>query len=165
MRKFKIIFVLILMLVLTGCRSSKLNQLKDENDKLTEDNLILNERIINITKENEDLREQLEEEEKNEKECTFIRTYIVKDILDFQIEGEDSKYVILDQFQINEPFLVKLKNNQVSKLEQNKFFEFTFTGSTKHRKSEQNFIFKNYKLTTIKSTNKIGLEQIQESCQ
>lgn len=163
MKKYKLILVIFALLALTGCRGTKLTQLTEENNKLNEDNLILNERIINVTTENDMLKDQLEEQDATEKDCTFTRTYIVKDLLEYQLDDGISKYAVLDQFQINEPFVVKINNN--SQLDLNKFYEFTFSGSTKYRKSDQNFIFKNYKLISTKATNKIGSDQIQEKCQ
>ncbi len=158
--KYKLLLILFILLI-AGCCNKDINQLKEENEKLKDENITLNERIINVTEENNILKEELENEDLGESECQFIRTYIVKDFLEYTTD-EKEKFVVLDQFQENDPFLIKLNNSY--NLEKNKFYEFSFKGSTKYRKSEQKFLFKNYTLKSVELTDKLGLEQIQESC-
>lgn len=160
--KYKLLLILSILLI-AGCSNKDINQLKEENEKLKDENITLSERIINVTEENNSLKEELENEDLGELECQFIRTYIVKDFLEYTTDEKDKEeFIVLDQFQENDPFLIKLNNSY--NLEKNKFYEFTFKGSTKHRKSEQKFLFKNYTLASVELTDKLGLEQIQESC-
>ena len=71
-------------------------------------------------------------------------------------------YYVISQFQTNELALIKLENTY--KLEENKNYEFSFEGT---KINEQDYtiqeIFSGFKITNIKQTNKLGLEQRQDS--
>ena len=105
---------------------------------------------------------------------TFVRTYTVNSIKEYteQQYTEDgtsvgygnSFEVELQQFQ-QEPTKVIINNLWDIKLEQNKTYEFEFQlyEDVKNVKDTIDYIFKNTTIVEIRETDKVGLEQTQET--
>lgn len=91
---------------------------------------------------------------------TFIRTYNVIKV----IESNDNNYIYLTirQFQEEEVQTVKIERKLCPNIAEGKNYEFTIKPN---RKIEDNIlsIFNNSKILKIKETDKLGLEQIQDS--
>ncbi len=96
------------------------------------------------------------------KTVNFVRTYNIKEKLKETDTTGQYNYYVISQFQTNELALIKLENTY--KLEENKNYEFSFEGT---KINEQDYtiqeIFSGFKITNIKQTNKLGLEQRQDS--
>lgn len=90
---------------------------------------------------------------------TFIRTYEILNVA----ESNDTNYMYLTirQFQGEEVQTVKVEKALCPEIEEGKSYEFTLK---QNRKPEDNIlsIFNNSSVVSIKETDKIGLEQIQE---
>ena len=152
------ISLILIVVIVFGCSivNSKINNLRSLNNDLT--------------KENKQLKEQVEETDEpvvKEEDCSFIRTFrIVKIMNDYQTHDPNYTFVIIDQFQEATPFIISLDSNRVSSLKMDKSYEFKFKG----KKTEAtdiyslNEIFKNFEIESIVLTDKVGLEQRQESC-
>ncbi len=167
MKKGKIIQYLLISLLLAGCTNVKLKRAEEKANDYIEQITTLTERLTKLSEEKEELLEKVEKCEPEiieEGECAFTRTYHVVDIMKYQATDNISKFVILDQFQEYNPFIVKLTKDQASKLFKNKMYEFTFNGSRKYKNKEYNELFENFELTNIKETEKVGLDQLQETC-
>jgi hypothetical protein len=103
--------------------------------------------------------------EKNTYNTSFTRTYLVIDQLKSVDETGEYGYLKLNQFQVNNPKVVKIKLDLLGNLRFNESYEFTFYGEYN---SNQNYdtiedIFNSFDLVSIKATNKIGLDQVQEN--
>ncbi len=167
MKKIKIICCLLICFFMAGCKNSKLKKIEEKNDDYIKQIITLNKKVEEETEKNSELLTKLEKYEPEvieTGECVFIRSYRVVDIMNYQTTDNTSKFVILDQFQEFQPFVVNLTKDQAAALIKNNSYEFTFSGNRKHQKSEYNELFKNYELTNIKETDKVGLDQLQEPC-
>lgn len=96
------------------------------------------------------------------KTVNFVRTYNIKEKLKETDTTGQYNYYVISQFQTNELALIKIENTY--KLEESKNYEFSFEGT---KINEQDYtiqeIFSGFKITNIKQTNKLGLEQRQDS--
>ena len=123
----------------------------------TEDSYRLIE-IINSHKNNIDSNV----DEINLEEIEFVRTFNIK--ADIEETDETGKYnfYVVDQYQINNPVLIKIDKKY--KLVEKSNYEFTFKGiiGDKEDYSTQE-IFTNFEITDIKKTNKKGMEQRQDA--
>lgn len=165
MRKKEILVYLLMLSLLTGCGNNKYKVTEEKINDYIEQISNLTTKVNNLTNENNELREKLEQYESLEEgECKFTRTYRVVDILDYQTDDNTAKYVILDQFQENLPFIVNLPNDQVAILVKGENYEFSFSGDKKYKNSEHQKLFANFQLNNIKKTDRVGLDQIQEEC-
>ena len=105
--------------------------------------------------------EPLENTENITEEITFVRTYnIVSDLQRTDTSGQ-YKYYVIDQFQIDNPIVIKVESSY--NLNENENYEFTFEG-TKIEGKEYTIqeIFDNFKIVDIQATDKEGLEQRQD---
>ena len=105
--------------------------------------------------------EPLENTENITEEITFVRTYnIVSDLQRTDTSGQ-YKYYVIDQFQMENPIVIKVESSY--NLNENENYEFTFEG-TKIEGKEYTIqeIFDNFKIVDIQSTDKEGLEQRQD---
>ena len=113
-----------------------------------------------------------------EYDCSFTKTYRVVDLLDGYIaEVPEWSYIALDSFQNHAIFAARIPSKLKEQLQENKYYEFTYTikGKDKIIKTmediNENLVLddSNAKLKVtlgIKETEKVGLEQLQESiCQ
>lgn len=109
--------------------------------------------------------------------CSFTQTWKVIDLLDsFKGHHPDINFVIVDKFQFFEPYSHIIPSNLKTKLEVGKYYEFTYTIQGKGYIEDFNDVIKNIKPEnvqlddqnsikvnlSIKETDKIGLDQLQE---
>ncbi len=167
MKNVKIITLTLILFLIVGCRNSKLVKMEEKNTEYIEQITVLTEKLTDISKERDELLEKLgkyEPEVFETGECLFTKTYRIVDVTKYKGEDDTLKYIILDQFQVKDPFIVKLTKDQVSSLTKDQNYEFTFSGDKRYQKSENREIFQNYELIDIKETDKVGLDQLQEAC-
>lgn len=105
--------------------------------------------------------EPLENTENITEEITFVRTYnIVSDLQRTDSSGQ-YKYYVIDQFQMDNPIVIKVESSY--NLNKNENYEFTFEGTkTEGKEYTIQEIFDNFKIVDIQSTDKEGLEQRQD---
>lgn len=105
--------------------------------------------------------EPLENTENITEEITFVRTYnIVSDLQKTDSSGQ-YKYYVIDQFQMDNPIVIKVESSY--NLNENENYEFTFEGTkTEGKEYTIQEIFDNFKIVDIQSTDKEGLEQRQD---
>ena len=105
--------------------------------------------------------EQIENTENITEEITFVRTYnIVSDLQRTDSSGQ-YKYYVIDQFQMDNPIVIKVESSY--NLDENENYEFTFEGTkTEGKEYTIQEIFDNFKIVDIQSTDKEGLEQRQD---
>ena len=105
--------------------------------------------------------EQIENTENITEEITFVRTYnIVSDLQRTDSSGQ-YKYYVIDQFQMDNPIVIKVESSY--NLDENENYEFTFEGTkTEGKEYTIQEIFDNFKIVDIQATDKEGLEQRQD---
>lgn len=105
--------------------------------------------------------EQIENTENITEEITFVRTYnIVSDLQRTDSSGQ-YKYYVIDQFQMDNPIVIKVESSY--NLNENENYEFTFEGTkTEGKEYTIQEIFDNFKIVDIQATDKEGLEQRQD---
>lgn len=105
--------------------------------------------------------EPLENTENITAKITFVRTYnIVSDLQRTDTSGQ-YKYYVIDQFQMDNPIVIKVESSY--NLNENENYEFTFEGTkTEGKEYTIQEIFDNFKIVDIQSTDKEGLEQRQD---
>ena len=105
--------------------------------------------------------EPLENTENITEEITFVRTYnIVSDLQRTDTSGQ-YKYYVIDQFQMENPIVIKVESSY--NLNENENYEFTFEGTkTEGKEYTIQEIFDNFKIVDIQATDKEGLEQRQD---
>lgn len=167
MRFIKLLFLSFLLILLVGCTFNKKEGQKHED--YIKQIINLNEKVKELTEERNEMLDKLKEYESEifeEGECVFTKTYEVISLMETNevADEELSLYVMLDQYNINEPFVVKLTKDQVSILGEGQNYEFTFSGARKYKIKEKDDIFKYYTIDGIKETKKVGLDQKQEMC-
>ena len=121
------------------------------------------------------------DENKNAEElnydCSFTQTWKVYNLLEnYTGHHPDVSYVILEKFQTTIPYSHIIPSNLKSKLEQGKYYEFTYTIQGKGYIEDFDDVIKNINPEnvqledqnrikvnlSIKETDKIGLDQLQE---
>ncbi len=104
----------------------------------------------------------LENHQENSKEelPSFIRTYNILNIADSN--DETFIYLTIRQFQGEEVETIKVKKDLCSNITVGKNYEFTIKPTRKIEDTIR-WIFDNSEVVSIKETDKIGLEQIQEA--
>lgn len=92
----------------------------------------------------------------------FTQTFYVVSDLNKTDNSGNFNYYVLEQFQKDNPAVVKI--NKTYKLENGKNYEITFKGLKSESAKEYSIfeIFNNFEMVSINLTNKVGLEQIQE---
>ena len=92
---------------------------------------------------------------------TFTKTW---EITDKKQNGETGKtYITLKQFQSDEKVTVEVYNSFVVDKDINKYYEFTFQNGSNTIEDNIKSIFDNASLVSVKETDKVGLDQVQES--
>ena len=91
----------------------------------------------------------------------FIRTYKILNIA--PSNDENYLYLTIRQFQAEEVKTVKISKNIYNDYEVNKSYEFTFKKTNTTLEDNIESIFTNTKLIKVEKTNKVGLEQKNES--
>lgn len=110
-------------------------------------------------------------------DCSFTKTYRVVNLLEnYVAEVPEESYIVLDAYQDHNCFTHKIDPEIKKNLEVNKFYEFTYTlhgigivndmEDVRDKISFLNSIKSDNSLKVlleVKKTDKIGLEQVQES--
>ena len=146
--KLIVITLIIIMLLLLAGYSIKRIMKRETNDIFTGRNTIKSEQT-NIP------------EEKYKENISFIRTYrVVADLNETDQTGQYN-FVVVEQYQLEEPVVNKLDKQY--KIEENANYEISFNG-IKILEKEYSIkeIFENFQIVSVKKTNKIGLDQIQD---
>ncbi len=97
------------------------------------------------------------------KEIQFIKTFfIVSDLNKLDSTGK-YKYYVVEQFQKDNPAVVKI--DKTDSLKENTNYEITFKGykSSENVRYTIKDIFDNFEIIDIQETQKQGIEQIQEN--
>jgi hypothetical protein len=103
----------------------------------------------------------LEDKKSNKEECMFTKTLRVVDVLDYEGAVPEDKFVLVDFFQSFNPFVLRLNIND--NVKEGLYYEFTFKGN-KDMYTNNDASLNNFKILSIKETDKEGLSQIQEAC-
>lgn len=116
-----------------------------------------------------------DEEYLKEYNCSFTKTYLVKNLwtIDTKEEISGMSYVMLSQFQVDDMITAIIPTEVRDKLQEGKTYEFTYTlnGKSKTIKTMEdiNTYFSSTNnddfkiIVDVKETDKLGLEQIQDS--
>ena len=139
----------ILLFELTGCGKKKEEIKSDEsnNSAIVDE---LNSKIKTLEEENNKFKS---------KDCRYTETYFFVDYYDYQGTVPTDKYIIVDKFQAQEPIIIRYNSSKFNiNFEKGKNYEFTFTSIISNGVEDKKTV------VDIKPTEKLGLEQIQESC-
>lgn len=94
-------------------------------------------------------------------EITFVRTYNIVANLQRTDSSGQYKYYVIEQFQMDNPIVIKVESSY--NLNENENYEFTFEGTkTEGKEYTIQEIFDNFKIVDIQATDKEGLEQRQD---
>lgn len=119
-----------------------------------------NEENIEIIKEN---RHKYYNDVSNYSSCNFVRTYYVEMLK--EMEDENTTAVVLSEFQSDKLATVTLSNTLAKDLEVGSSYEFTFKTYQAYIDTDIENVFDENEVVSIKKTDKVGVEQIQEdSC-
>lgn len=102
-----------------------------------------------------------EKENQKKYDCEFIRTYRVYGIY----ESNDDKflYATIREFQAEDIQTVKIPKAISDELKVGENYEFKYKQKSKIPRDDILSIYNNSKLLSVKSTDLVGLEQIQEN--
>ena len=161
MNKKSVIIICILLLVIIGLIGGIIYINNYYNKQLD---------YINYTS----VDETADNKEEREYDCSFTKTYRVVNLLEGYIaEVPEWSFIALDQFQNHGIFAAKIPSNIKAGLEENKYYEFTYTikgnGIIKTMEDINSHLAlddSNAELSVtlnVKETDKQGLEQIQEN--
>lgn len=96
--------------------------------------------------------------------CSFTKTYLVLKISESNDDGYI--YLTIKQFQGEEVVTVKVKRDLTEDITEDQFYEFQFISVGNQQEEDIQSIFNHYTLVSIQATNRVGLDQINESvCQ
>lgn len=149
-----------------------LDNSKEEQEKFKKN--IVDSALIKFVKSeklvNENNNDDVENEDKNEdiidisasKSCEYTRTYKFVDYYDYKGATLEDYFMVLDQFQSNLPIIVELNTKQFKKdFKKNQNYEITYRKKVDYSRG---FLDEKTEIIKIKSTDKEGMEQTQESC-
>ena len=140
--------------------------------------LVMQNKSVNTNKEsNEIVKEENNNSEEKYYDCSFTRTYRVVDLLDnYVVEVPEMSYIVLDAFQSHSAFTHKIGPETKKNLEVNKYYEFTYYLKGIGIVNDMNDVIDKISfvnsikndnslkvLLEVKETEKIGLEQVQDS--
>ena len=113
-----------------------------------------------ILKENNRLKEQINNKQEDVKEeCTYTETYNFIEYYDFIGTVPTSKFVVVSKFQEFSPKIIEYNESKFNiEFEKGSNYEFTFTSEIRNGRIDYP------RLINIVKTDKVGLDQIQESC-
>ena len=93
--------------------------------------------------------------------CSFTRTYL---ILDTSISNDENYiYLTLREFQAEEVVTIKIEKAIVPEIIEDSYYAFKFASTGKSDKTDIKTLFESNRLLEITSTDKLGLDQINES--
>ena len=156
----KVLFVVVSLLlvgviILAVLLFNSKNSNKKEIDKLQE-------QVSNMTTNNNELNDKIKELENNSGKksgtCTYTKTYLFIDYLDYQGDVPTDKYIIVDIFQSRTPEIIKYNSSEFNiDFANNKYYEFTFKASLLDGQINKE------SLIDVKPTDRLGLDQVQEN--
>lgn len=94
--------------------------------------------------------------------CSFTRTYQLLHVV--ESNDENYHYLTLKQFQAEPVVTVKVPKDINPNIEIEKFYEFAFATTYHGQLSEIGEVFEHASITSIQETDKVGLDQLQTSC-
>ena len=152
MRKESFIVITILLIsIMTIIGIFGVDYIKEQNNKINNYKNDLNK----IKKE----LENNNHEQNTTKTCEYTKTYRFIEYYNFKGNTPDNYFIIIDQFQKNEPIILALDTTNFEKnFKKDEDYEITF----KSIKDINDNITTT--ITKIEQTNKEGLEQTQETC-
>lgn len=123
----------------------------------------LQEQVSNMTTNNNELNDKIKKLENNSGKksgtCTYTKTYLFIDYLDYQGDVPTDKYIIVDIFQSRTPEIIKYNSSEFNIVfANNKYYEFTFKASLLDGQINKE------SLIDVKPTDRLGLDQVQENC-
>ena len=157
----KVLFVVVsLLLVGVIILAVLLFNSKNSNKKKIDK---LQEQVSNMTTNNNELNDKIKELENNSGKksgtCTYTKTYLFIDYLDYQGDVPTDKYIIVDIFQSRTPEIIKYNSSEFNiDFANNKYYEFTFKASLLDGQINKE------SLIDVKLTDRLGLDQVQENC-
>lgn len=94
----------------------------------------------------------------------FTKTYSVDAILNYTDSTGKYGYIIVNQFQMDMPTVMKIEYELLGNIEIGGNYEFTFRGNKLNNKDYDVIyeIINNFKLVKLEKTDKKGMEQIQD---
>lgn len=156
--KIILIIVGIIIIFVIGFALGNYNSEKTYNtgkvEDLGENNSGETENIVDLSEKNNNTKNELAGE-------SFIETYNVLHIA--ESNSEEYIYLTVRQFQAEEIETVKVQRSLASKVEVDKYYEFTFIYTESLVEDNIKSIFENTILSSIVETDKMGLEQINDS--
>lgn len=111
-------------------------------------------------------------------DCSFTRTFRYLGRINYETYVDNTSYIMVDSFQAYYPMLLIVPDSELAKMEENKYYEFTYTLNGRWSEitdfDDLNFLIKitldtehtsgnNKAYLEIKSTDRIGTDQISES--
>lgn len=157
----KVLFVVVsLLLVGVIILAVLLFNSKNSNKKKIDK---LQEQVSNMTTNNNELNDKIKKLENNSGKksgtCTYTKTYLFIDYLDYQGDVPTDKYIIVDIFQSRTPEIIKYNSSEFNiDFANNKYYEFTFKASLLDGQINKE------SLIDVKLTDRLGLDQVQENC-
>ena len=157
----KVLFVVVsLLLVGVIILAVLLFNSKNSNKKKIDK---LQEQVSNMTTNNNELNDKIKKLENNSGKksgtCTYTKTYLFIDYLDYQGDVPNDKYIIVDIFQSRTPEIIKYNSSEFNiDFANNKYYEFTFKASLLDGQINKE------SLIDVKTTDRLGLDQVQENC-
>lgn len=99
------------------------------------------------------------------KEVQFTRTYHIDYKLNYTDTTGKYGYIVVNQFQMDMPTVIKLTNEQLENIIVDNNYEFTFVGNANSNKDYNTIseIFQNFDIISINKTDKLGNDQIQDN--
>lgn len=110
-------------------------------------------------------------------DCSFTRTFRYLGRINYETYVDDTSYIMVDSFQSYYPMLLIVPDSDLDKMEENKYYEFTYTLNGRWSEitdfdtinvlvkatsdAEHNGSNKAY--LEINSTDKVGTDQVSES--
>jgi cell division protein FtsB len=155
-----LIFALCFNLLKNFNNNKQISDLKANIENINKKNDELQQMNTKLQTENENLKKGINND--SNESCTFIKTLKIIDLYDYYANDNNQKFIIVEQFQSFDPFILKVDNNMASELKEDKYYEFTFRGNKKL--SDIDGALSNFNIVDISYTDKIGLSQIQETC-
>lgn len=111
-------------------------------------------------------------------DCSFTRTFRYLGIINYETYVDDTSYIMVDFFQSFEPMLLIVPDSDLDKMEENKYYEFTYTLKGKMNEIKdfdtinvlvkatsdiEHSVGSNKAYLEINSTDKIGTDQVSEN--
>lgn len=144
---------------------------------------IQNSKLSNITCDNIEC-DNTEDDKDNtsvkelDYDCSFTRTFRYLGRINYETYVDDTSYIMVDFFQSFKPMLLIVPDSDLDKMEENKYYEFTYTLKGKMNEIKdfdtinvlvkatsdaEHSVGSNRAYLEINSTNKVGMEQVSES--